>query len=172
MLLPLLVFVVVLVFVFAAVLAAASARRRQATGTSTWCPSLRWLHDPCGVAESRWRTAGIEAKQRNVQSGLDTATEHEDVNVDAEGAYADPAKIDNSCGWLYTPSCDDFGSTASSSSRGFTNLVTILPREQTRASQVLCDVNERASRRDYETRRQGCRHHSSVSLVGMMWHMT
>ena len=57
--------------------------------------------------------------------------------VDSEGAYADPAKIDNSCGWLYTPSCDDFGSTASSGSRGFTNLVTILPREQTRASQVL-----------------------------------
>jgi len=57
--------------------------------------------------------------------------------VDAEGAYADPAKIDNSCGWLYTPSCDDFGSTASSGSRGFTNLVTILPREQTRGSQVL-----------------------------------
>jgi hypothetical protein len=57
--------------------------------------------------------------------------------VDAEGAYADPAKIDNSCGWLYTPSCDDFGSTASSGSRGFTNLVTILPREQTRATQVL-----------------------------------
>lgn len=57
--------------------------------------------------------------------------------VDTEGAYADPAKIDNSCGWLYTPSCDDFGSTASSGSRGFTNLVTILPREQTRGSQVL-----------------------------------
>jgi hypothetical protein len=67
--------------------------------------------------------------------------------VDSEGAYADPAKIDNSCGWLYTPSCDDFGSTASSGSRGFTNLVTILPREQTRGSQVLYSPQNLANSR-------------------------
>jgi hypothetical protein len=56
---------------------------------------------------------------------------------DGEGLYADPATITNASGWLYTPTSDDFGATAASGTRGFTNLVTVMPREQTRSRQVL-----------------------------------
>jgi hypothetical protein len=57
--------------------------------------------------------------------------------VDKDGSYSNPVQVKNVQGWLYTPAADDFGGTAAAGSRGFTNLLTIMPREQTRHTQVL-----------------------------------
>jgi|TARA_B110000914_G_scaffold30742_1_gene23493 hypothetical protein len=102
------------------------------------------IFTPQGESEGFDFTKGIvtEIAVNSISSDYD-APVHVSMNlfngrlVDKEGAYSDPVKITNASGWLYTPSSDDFGATAASGSRGFTNLITMLPREQTRAHQVL-----------------------------------
>ena len=57
--------------------------------------------------------------------------------VSDEGKYQNPLKLSNETGWLYTPSSHDFGMTGEAGKQGFTNLLTILPNESARLSQVV-----------------------------------
>lgn len=112
--------------------------------TTPFTTSAAKIFTPAGESEGFDFTKGIvtQIAVNSISSDYDSPI-HVAMNlfngrlVDKEGAYSDPVKITNASGWLYTPSSDDFGATAASGSRGFTNLVTVLPREHTRSRQIV-----------------------------------
>jgi len=64
-----------------------------------------------------------------------------------EGQYANPSKLKNSVGWLYTA---DGASVASGKAGGFTNLVSILPNEVARMQQVVYEPTNALNQRYIE----------------------